>query len=171
MPGHSRRVLNGKGVAREFIHSLEIHHSTIVVILSGKQRLVEFLRMDVRQRVVMRIPSPIAGIESSHTRNLIVDEAELFVVTPIVDKLACCMLRMSHHDNVFVQILEGVLNKDLRFVFNDSIVQLTLVYLEFKVIEADTFVLVSHISLIGTTDYSPPCTRKRKPSLPPLLSS
>lgn len=74
MPRHPRSILNSKGIARKLVDCLEIHHSTVVVILTRELRLVELLRVDVGQRMVVRIPSAITRVQPSHTGDLVVDQ-------------------------------------------------------------------------------------------------
>jgi hypothetical protein len=117
VPRHPRCVLDGEGVTRKLVDSLEIHHSTVVVVLSGEQRLVELLRVNVGQRVVVGIPSAVTRIESSHAGDFVVDETELFVVAPVIDELSGSVLRVSHDDNVVVQVLQGVLGGRIQHTF------------------------------------------------------
>lgn len=102
VPRHSRSILDRKSVRREFIDRLKIHHSGIIVVLSGEERLFELGWMYVRQGVVMRVPSAITSVQAAHACNFVVDEAKFFVMTPVIDELACSVLRMPHDDDVLV---------------------------------------------------------------------
>ena len=56
--------------------------------LAREQTQVEFGRVDIRQRMVPRIPSAKTRIKSSKSCELVVDDAEFLVMREVIDELA-----------------------------------------------------------------------------------
>lgn len=64
---------------------LEIHDPRIVVILTGEESAGEIGRMNVGERMVMAIPSPITEVEAANASKVVVDNDDLLVVGPEFD--------------------------------------------------------------------------------------
>jgi hypothetical protein len=63
-------------------HILKVQYSCIIVVLSGKDNFLQVTRMNVRDGVLMSIPSSETKIETSHESYLTVNEAQLFMMGP-----------------------------------------------------------------------------------------
>lgn len=77
--------------------------------LAGEERVLELGWVNVGDGVVGSVPTAKARVETTHSRPLAVDDAELLVVGEVVDELAARVVRVTHDGNVVVQVLESVL--------------------------------------------------------------
>ena len=77
MPRHTRRLKYTNRIPNESINVLEIKNPSIIIILTGEQRLWEIRGMNIRKRVCMRIPTSKAQIQTSNTRTVIVHNHNL----------------------------------------------------------------------------------------------
>ena len=62
---------------------LEIQDPCVVVVLPGVDSLLDIPWMDVRERVLVCIPTAITQIDAPHKCSLSIDYAQLFVVCPV----------------------------------------------------------------------------------------
>jgi hypothetical protein len=85
MPWHTRRLKWRKGVAGILINFMEVHNTSIVVVLAGEEGLIEFSGVNISQRMVVSIPSPEAKIQATDSRKVIVNNDDLLVVRPELD--------------------------------------------------------------------------------------
>lgn len=127
MPRHSWRFQDRDGTSDIILDILEVHHTSIIVILSNKQRLLETGGMYVRKRVVVSIPATETEIDPANGSEVIVHDHNFFVVRPKLDgvcgkysterasgykcasmnaTLATDMIWMPHNDNIRMKWLQ-----------------------------------------------------------------
>jgi hypothetical protein len=82
MPWHTRRLKWRKGVAGILVNFMEVHDTSIVVVLAREECLIELSGVNISQRVVVSIPSPEAKIQATDSRKVIVNNDDLLVVGP-----------------------------------------------------------------------------------------
>lgn len=127
MPRHTSRVEYTDAVVRVLLDFLEVKHTSIIIILAREQRLGKVSRMNVCERVVMRVPSTEAQIKTTNARSVLVYNHNLFVVRPklhIVYRQRCQLtilfdlaihtfasdvVGVAHACDVGMQILQSVL--------------------------------------------------------------
>lgn len=93
MPRHTRTLEHRERIARIIINLLEIHNPSIIIILPREQRKVEIGWMNVSQRMVVRIPSSKAEIETTNRSPMVIDNNNLLMMRPVAD--AVCDQRVS----------------------------------------------------------------------------
>lgn len=82
-PSHSRILGSIKLILLPVCNILEIVHSCIVEILTGKDNIVEVSRMDISNWMLIDVPSTKAQIETTHKSDFAIDEAKFFVMCPV----------------------------------------------------------------------------------------
>lgn len=86
--GYIRPAHAGRGLPLQLIllpvHDvMEVQDPGIVVILAGKDNLVQVGRVDVGNGMLMGIPAPKAEVQAAHESNAAINQAELLVVCPV----------------------------------------------------------------------------------------
>jgi hypothetical protein len=81
MPRHAGALQDGELVTGIVIHIMEIHDTSIVVILSWEERLREVSEVDVGKRVIMSVPATETEIESTNRSIMIVHHDNLARIT------------------------------------------------------------------------------------------
>lgn len=56
--------------------------------MTREKTLEELGRVDISQRMIPGVPSPIAGVQTPHCGDLIIDHTQLFVMGEVVHQLA-----------------------------------------------------------------------------------
>lgn len=77
MPRHSAAVQNRQRVAGIVVHILEIHDTSIIIILPWEQGAREVGGVHVREGVGMSIPPPKAKVEPANTGVVVVNDDDL----------------------------------------------------------------------------------------------
>lgn len=85
VPRHTSAFKSAYGVACEFSNFLEVRNTGVVVVLPSEERTREFHGMDVRQGMVVGIPSSEAQVQATNSSKVVVDNNDLFVVGPELD--------------------------------------------------------------------------------------
>ena len=85
MPGHTRTLKHRERITRIIVNILEVHNPCIIVVLPREQRQVKIGRMNISQRMVMRIPSAEAEVKTTDGRPVVVDNDHLLVMRPETD--------------------------------------------------------------------------------------
>lgn len=116
---------------------LEIHNTGVVVVLAREQALVKLSWVNIRQRVVLRVPTAVTCVKTAHRSRLVVDDAELLMMREIIHQLSTTVVGVSHAGDVLVQILERVLRKVSEGLHSQE-GELTFVCLDERAIDAVT---------------------------------
>lgn len=82
MPGHSGRFQDRDGASDIILDIFEVHHTSVIVILSREQRPLETSGVNVRKRVVVRIPATVTEINTADGGDAVIHDHDLFVVGP-----------------------------------------------------------------------------------------
>ena len=82
MPRHSRRFQDRDSAPSIVLNILEVHYTSIIVILSNEQRLLETSRVYVSKRMVVGVPATETEIDTADSSEVVVHDHDLFVVRP-----------------------------------------------------------------------------------------
>jgi hypothetical protein len=77
MPRHTSTILNRQSIANIIVNVLEIHDTSVIVILTREQSLGKISWMDIRKRVSMRVPSTKTEIKTTNRGILVVNKNDL----------------------------------------------------------------------------------------------
>lgn len=97
-PTHARSGLPIKLIVLPMGNVLEVKNPSIIVVLTREHRLTDVFRMHIGDRMLVRVPAPVAHIQTSHKRNASVNQTQLLVMCPVKD----------HILGYTVQALQGV---------------------------------------------------------------
>ena len=87
MPGHSGCFQDRDGTPNVILDVLEVHHASVIVILSREQRPLETGGVDVGKWVVVRVPATITEIKTTDGSDVIVHDNNLLVVGPKLNRI------------------------------------------------------------------------------------
>lgn len=62
---------------------LEVHNTSVVVVLAREDDFVEIGWMGIGNAVLVSVPAAVAEIETAHESDMTIDEAKLLVVGPV----------------------------------------------------------------------------------------
>jgi hypothetical protein len=103
---------------------LEVKDSSIVIVLTGEDNVVQIGGMDIGDSVLMRIPSAKAHIQASHEGDSAIHQAEFLMVGPVEDHIIIHAIqtleRIAGHlckrNRVQGQVLERGTNRGCQFL-------------------------------------------------------
>jgi hypothetical protein len=84
-PSHSAVELAVELVVLPVLHVLEVHDTSVVVVLPGEDDLIQISRVCVGDAVLVRVPSPITEIQTSHEGDVAINQTQFFVMGPVQD--------------------------------------------------------------------------------------
>lgn len=87
MPGHSGCFQDRDSASNIILNILEVHHTSIVVILSGEQGPLETSGVNVSERMVVRIPTTVTEIDTTDGSDTVIHNYDLFVVRPKLNRI------------------------------------------------------------------------------------
>lgn len=123
-PAHARSVLPVQLVLLPVGNVVEVAYSGIVVVLTREDNLVQVLAMHVRQFMLVGVPTAKAHIQTAHEGNAAINEAKLFVVSPVendilvhaVDALDGIFRHLGQVSGIERQVLERRVDGRLEFL-------------------------------------------------------
>jgi hypothetical protein len=86
-PPHPRHALSIQLIILPVNDILEIKDTGIIVVLTREHRLVHIRWMQIRERMLVSIPATEAHIQSTHKGSSTIDQAQLFVMSPIENNI------------------------------------------------------------------------------------
>lgn len=87
MPRHSRRFQDRDSTSNIILDILEVHYTSIIVILPNEQRVLKPSGVYVSKRVVMGIPAAETEIDTADSGEVVVYDYDLFVVRPKLNRI------------------------------------------------------------------------------------
>jgi len=112
VPRHPRTFQKRKLVRSIVADVLEIHDPSIVKVLPREESVRERGRMNISKRMVVRVPSAKAEIQTADTGKVVVNDDDLFVVRPEFDRvLGTNVVWVTDTLDVGVQIGESPLEE------------------------------------------------------------
>lgn len=88
MPGHTAVVGFAQFIGLPVLNGLEIHDAIVVEILTGEHFILDAGGMHIRTGVLAAIPTAEAQVQASDKGDLVVDDDELLVVSPVEGHVA-----------------------------------------------------------------------------------
>lgn len=114
-PSHARHALPIQLIVLPVNNILEIKDARIIVVLARENRLVYVRRVQIRQRMLICIPTTEAHVQTAHKCSPAVNQAKLFVMGPIendvvvhsIQSLECVFRHPAQAGRVKGHVLEG----------------------------------------------------------------
>jgi len=87
MPGHSGCFQDRDSTANIILDILEVHYTSIIVILSREQCPLETSGMNVSEWMVVRVPATVTEIDTADGGDVVIHYHNLFVVRPELNRI------------------------------------------------------------------------------------
>jgi hypothetical protein len=87
VPGHSRCFQDRDSASNIILDILEVHHTSVIVILPREQRPLEAGGVNISKRVVVCVPATKTEIDATDGSDVIIHDHDLFVVGPKLNRI------------------------------------------------------------------------------------